>query len=109
MTITGKNNIVVSGNNTNLYISPGAQSGGLVRYNSNMSQLEVYDGVSWLPLNNRYTIELSPYAEQIIEWAGKKMQEERRLDGLCEKYPSLERARNNFETILRLVQEEESV
>lgn len=108
MNITAINNVVVQINNSPyVYASPGAQSAGLVRYNTNMQHLEVYDGLNWQKLQYDYVVGLSPYANEAIEWAGKKMQEERRLDGLCEKYPSLERARNNFETILRLVQEEE--
>lgn len=104
-----KGSIVTYSNPSNPYISPGSQSAGMVRYNTNMQQMEVYDGVSWLKLGGSCEVGLTNEAEMIISWAREKMLEEQKLDELCKKYPGLERARANFEIFKRLVQAEASV
>jgi hypothetical protein len=42
--------------------------------------------------------------EEILEWAGKKMDQEAKLDEMCEKFPALKKAREQFETMKRLVE-----
>jgi len=42
--------------------------------------------------------------QEVIDWARKKMQEEKKLNKLCEKHPSLKNARDKFETIKALVE-----
>ena len=107
--INGKNHVLVSHYAGTPYISPGAQSAGMLRWNSNTNAVEVYDGVSWQSFNSGADISLSGSAEMAIEWAQKKMLEEKKLDELCKKYPGLAKARSNYETFLRLVESEESV
>jgi hypothetical protein len=106
--ITGGRYITVSGGmSSDPYISPGAMGAGMVRYNSNMNCMEVNDGNSWKQLGMNYAnLELTPDAQAILDWAKKKMEEERQLDELCEKYPGLRKARDNYETFLALVQSE---
>jgi hypothetical protein len=43
--------------------------------------------------------------DEILEWAGNKMDEDKKLDEMCEKFPALKKAREQFETMKRLVQE----
>ena len=43
--------------------------------------------------------------KEILEWAGQKMDEEVELLELCGKFPALKKAKEQFETIKRLVQE----
>lgn len=89
------------------YISPGTTGSGMLRWNSNMNCVEVNDGVMWKSFNTTVpTVDLTPEAQSILDWAKHKMEEERKLDGLCEKYPGLRNARDNFETFKRLVQSE---
>lgn len=107
--ITTKGNLVAYHSTSSPYISPGSQSAGMVRYNTNMQQMEVYDGVSWLTIGGTCEVSLSGEAEMIIAWAREKMLEEKRIDELCEKYPGLRKARDNYETFKRLVASEESV
>lgn len=108
--ITGGRYVVVSGgSSSDPYISPGAVGAGMMRYNPNMSCMEVNDGNSWRQIGMNYaSVELDPNAQQILDWAKKKMEEERNLDELCKKYPGLERARSNFELFKQLVLNEES-
>ena len=98
--------ITVSGGNPSFpYISPGSAGAGMMRWNSNMNCIEINDGVSWKQLTTDYTtIQMSPVAESAIDWAVKKMNEERDLDELCKRFPGLEKARNNFEMFRRLAE-----
>lgn len=98
---------VTGGYASNPYISPGSQSAGMMRWNVNTTEIEVYDGVSWKTMPTSYaSVELNGEAEALLDWARQKRQEEWELDELCKKFPGLDRARNNFETFKRLVQSE---
>lgn len=81
----------VSGNSSSYpYISPGAQSAGMVRYNTSSQCLEVYDGLSWLLMSSSYpTVEFDSQTRQVIEWAHTKMQEEQRLLDLAKEHPTV--------------------
>jgi hypothetical protein len=106
----GKYVAIIGGESTDPYISPGAMGAGMVRYNSNMNCMEVNDGNSWKQLGMSYaTVELTGEAQFILDWAKKKMAEEKQINDLCEKYPGLGKARDNYEVFLKLVQSEESV
>jgi hypothetical protein len=109
--ITGGQYITVSGGHaSNPYISPGAVGAGMVRYNSNMNCMEVNDGNMWKSLDMSYAnVELTGEAQSILDWAKKKKAEEDKIDELCEKYPGLRKARDNYEVFLKLVQSEEPV
>lgn len=109
--LTGGRYIAVSGGHVNNpYISPGAVGAGMMRYNSNMNCMEVNDGNSWRSLETSFAnVELTGEAQAILDWARKKMAEENKINELCEKYPGLRKARDNYEVFLKLVQSEESV
>jgi hypothetical protein len=49
---------------------------------------------------------LSSEAEAAIKWASEKMREDQKLEELCKKYPALQHAKDNFELIKALVQDE---
>lgn len=102
--IFSKNNIIVNQTHgSNAYISPGAQSAGMVRYNTNTSDMEVYNGVAWIRISSDVEISLTPETEMILEWAREKMLEEQRIDELCRQHPGLAKARDNYEMFKRLV------
>lgn len=109
-TITGGRYITISGASySDPYISPGSVGAGMVRWNPNMNCMEVNDGSMWKQFSTSHpTVELTPEAQELLDWARRKMQEERQLDELCKKYPGLERARTNFDTFKQLVLTEES-
>lgn len=48
------------------------------------------------------TIELDPETVRIIDWAKKKMEEEKRLEMLCQQYPGLKEAKEQFEIMQTL-------
>lgn len=98
--------ITVTGYSIPPYVSPGAQSAGMTRYNTNMQCIEVYDGNSWLNVSSTPNIALSPDVVSIIDWARTKMQEEQQLKKLMEKHPGLRDTYEKFELMKALCQEE---
>jgi hypothetical protein len=71
---------------SNHIVNPiGAQGVGNLRFNTNTQTMEVYDGNMWRPLNvNNPRLGLTPYAEELLDWAEKKMREELELKALAE-------------------------
>lgn len=91
------------------YLLP-AQS-GQVRWNGSIKQFEVCDNNSgsWYKINN--TIELTNNTDitTVLDWAKKKMQEEEKLDKLMSQYPSLKSAKEQFDIVHKLVQQDEFI
>ena len=88
------------------YISPGAQSAGMVRYNASTQGLEVYDGQNWLRLDSYAELELNPEIRETVEWARRKQQEEQDLEMLCARHPGLQDAWDRFRLMRELVKQE---
>lgn len=104
--ISGGFGVVVQGGHSNqIYLNPsqpGNPSSGELRYNNH--QIEVFDGSSWRAASSSYTnISLDQETYEAIEWARKKMQEERELEELAKQYPILEDAMRDLEVIKVLV------
>ena len=74
------------------YVNPGNASAGLVRYLN--TQMQVYNGSSWLPLGGTANVGLSPEAEEIMAWAREKMRAEREARAMAEQYPAVADALN---------------
>ena len=74
------------------YINPGSPSAGMLRYHNN--QMQVYDGSSWLAMGSGANVGLSGEAEAIMNWARKKMEEEREARAMAEQYPAVADALN---------------
>jgi len=86
ITSTGKYMNVVGGPATN-YINnySGAQGIGNMRFNTSNQNLEVYDGSNWVTLNmGNATVGLNYRAEELLDWAEKKRQEELETQALAE-------------------------
>jgi len=90
--------------------SSGAQSfAGEVRYNTSMSCLEIFDGTTWRQwASSMANVGLSPKAEELLDWAEKKMREEKQLEQLMKKHPGLKDAHERLEIMKTLVMEQES-
>ena len=90
---TGKYTIVSGGSPSNPYISPGSQGAGMVRWNTNMNQLEVNDGVSWREITEQFTsVGLTPEAESLLDWARQKRAEEQEIKALAATHPAVKAA-----------------
>ena len=80
------------------YVSPGSQSAGMMRYNTNSQNMEVYDGISWQTLGmGNATIELSGMAQTAINWVIAQMEREAEIRRLAEKHASIAHALDNVE------------
>ena len=88
------------------YISPGAGGSGMVRYNSNLQQLEVNDGAVWLQLGQSSSISLTQEAEQALQWAQRQLKREQELDALAAQHPGIKDLREKLEIMVALVKQE---
>jgi hypothetical protein len=113
--ISGGSGITVSGGSTIApYINMTAPSAGMVRYNGNISILEVYDGGNWAPIHGTHaSIQLDPRTQTIIKWAEQKMREETERNKLAETNPAvkdlvkqIEEKQEQIEVIATLVKSE---
>jgi len=87
---------VTGGNPMNPYISPGGQGAGMVRYNTNMNYIEVYDGMSWKEISSYANIGLTVEAESLLDWARKKRDEELQVESLAKEHPAINIALDNL-------------
>ena len=85
------------------YVPNSGQSAGIVRYNTVLQVMEVYDGISWRPIANHISIGMTYEAEQALVWATEKMKEEKELKEKLEKFPTLKEAYEQFKIIEALV------
>ena len=59
---------------------------------------------NWIPMNDTLAqVGLTDAASAAIDWVQKKMEEEKKLDELCETHPGLADVRDKFEMMKRLV------
>ena len=87
-------------------ISTSNPGSGHVRYMT--GKLEVYDGYNWIPIISGYqAIDLTPEAQNAIDWANEKRQQEIEETALLEKYPSLKSAKGQYDMIRQLCMAEE--
>ncbi len=80
------------------YFSMSAPSSGMLRFNGDTRIMEVYDGMSWRAMaGTSASISMNPNAEAAIDWAIKKMQEEREWEELAKTNSSVKIALDNVE------------
>ena len=102
--------LVINGGYHNFpYISPGTAGAGHVRWNPNMNEMEVNDGISWRSLGaNDTSISLTNDAQDALSWALKKMQEERELKERMQRHPGLRDTWEKFKIMEALCQEQDA-
>jgi hypothetical protein len=87
----GKYINVIGGAVTN-YVNnyTGAQGLGNMRFNTVTQGIEVYDGSSWMLLQmGHVNVGLNSRAEDLLDWAEKKMTEELELEVLANSNPTI--------------------
>lgn len=80
---------------------------GVVR--TSRGGLEYYDAEvgDWFPLpGSEVNLEIAPHIKVVLDWAYYKMEEERKLGALVAKYPALKQAKENYDIIKAMVQNE---
>lgn len=91
------------------YIPMNTASAGLVRYNGTNQCLEVYDGSTWQTLGSHADIRLDDRAVRAIDWVYKKMDEERQLEELMRKHPTVAKAKEHLDTVIALTKDYQHV
>jgi len=113
--ITAGFGLAISGStNSDPYISPGSAGAGMMRWNPNMSCIEVNDGSMWKQITWSYpTVELDHNARTVMNWAMQKMQEDslrqqriRDNPALQKAYEAIKRAEANFDILDKIAGEE---
>ena len=90
------------------YVNMNNASAGMVRYNGNSQNLEIYDGSSWMAMySSAANVTLDYDVQTILNWARQKMQEDQRLQELSKKHPGIEDLRQKLEVMVALVQQQE--
>mgnify|MGYP003334389745 FL=1 len=81
---------VSGGTVTYPYVNMNQTSAGLVRYNGNIQNLEIYDGSSWVTMySSAANVTLDYDVQTILNWARQKMQEDQRLQELAKSNPTV--------------------
>ena len=88
------------------YLLP-AQS-GQVRWNGNTKEFEVCDNQSgnWYRINPEVELGCDSELADVIQWAKKKMEYEKKIDKLVREYPAVKDAKEKLDIILKLVEDE---
>jgi hypothetical protein len=106
--LQGSAHVVVNGGNTTMpYVSQNANNPiqGMIRISG--SDMQVFDGSTWMTLSTSYaTVALSPTIEEVIDWAKRKMQEEKDLHDRMKQHPGLKDAFDTFRIMDILTLEE---
>ena len=94
----GSNYLTVTSNSgTTPYINTSQPMTGMVRFNSSSSGMEVYDGNGWQRVGGGSAhIDLSYEAQEILDWAAKKMADEKAYKELAEKSNAVKLALDNL-------------
>ena len=89
--ITGGQYIDVMGGSTSYpYVNMSNPSAGMMRYNGNNQNFEVYDGSSWMTISGNYSnVDLNNDAKELLEWARIKRAEENYLKNEAERNPTI--------------------
>lgn len=98
--------LVVNHSQNKPYFPTSNLSAGMLRYNPSNNSVEVYDGSSWFTFSGHAEVNLSPEAQQIMNWAREKMREEEELKVLMNKHPGLRDLHEKFELMKALVAED---
>lgn len=83
----------------------GQSGAGMMRYNTSINCVEITDGMSWHQYRPGATVDLSSDAQNALDWAYRKMQEEQRLSQLMAQHPGLRDLHERFQVMLALVQQ----
>jgi len=87
---TGRYVAVTGGTASNYVNNSGYMGVGQLQFNTGTQQLEVYNGTSWQRLQlGQYYVGLNPRAEDILDWAAKKMEQEQEARAMAEQYPAV--------------------
>ena len=100
--------VQVSGSSPAPYFSPGGQGAGQLRFNTNSSVLEVWDGAAWRELSNNYvSVGLTSDAESLLDWARDHRAQILEQERLIQSHPGVKDLKEKLDMMIALVREEE--
>jgi hypothetical protein len=76
---------------------------GQMIYNFSSQEVMVFSDGQWFDVAGHANIGLHTQTEKLLSWARQKLEEEKQMDELCDKYPALAEAREQFEAMKTLV------
>jgi hypothetical protein len=82
---------------------------GQVRWNGFSKCFEVCDNQNdgkWYKINNTIELRSDPQIGEVLEWAKKRMEYEKKVEQLASQYPAVKDAKEKLDIILKLVQDE---
>ena len=87
------------------YLLP-AQS-GQVRWNGHTKEFEVCDNQSgnWYRINPEIELRSDPELSEVLQWAKKRMEFEKKVEKLASQYPAVKDAKEKLEIIIKLVED----
>jgi hypothetical protein len=87
---SGRGIVVMGGTSSYPYVNMSNASAGMLRYNGNNQNFEVYDGSSWMTISmNHAQIDLDNDTQSLLEWARAKRMEEQYLQTESERNPTI--------------------
>lgn len=94
--IQGAGHVVIEGGYFNtISPAPAAPMSGMLRYN--LGHIEAYDGYNWHVITSGFvTVNLSYHANETLEWAMKKMAEEKHIEKIVQTNPAVKAAYESF-------------
>jgi hypothetical protein len=81
---------------------------GVIR--TNRGNLEYYNSdTGWCLLSaQQLKIEIAPHYQMLLDWAMNKMLKEKKEEILTKKYPAFKTAKENYETVKAIVENEQN-
>lgn len=83
---------------------------GQVRWNGTNKCFEVCDNNNdgrWYKINNVVEMRNDPELGEVLEWAKKRMEYDRKIEKLIDQYPAVKDAKEKLEIIVKLVQNDQ--
>jgi hypothetical protein len=87
------------------YTSSGGERAMVGEVRAINGQLQVYNGSMFVPIHTTAWVDNIELGT-VVEWAKQKMQQELREQALAERYPAFARAKENYDMIRMLVENE---
>lgn len=76
---------------------------GQVYWNGSTKEFEISYNGGYVRIDPNIELRSDPKLSEVIDWAEKKMEEDKKIDELCKQFPALKNAKEKYEIILKLV------
>lgn len=84
---------------------------GQVRWNGSSKQFEVCDNQNgmWYKIDNTVELRNDPQLGDVLDWAKKRMELDRKIERLADQYPAVKDAKEKLNIILALVENDNKI